>query len=147
MFAPAGRMDQSTIITILVGLSMAMGGFIGAGFVKRQERAESVDDRAAAKQTEQGETLAGAVARIAVVESAVVKVADALERIARIEEWQRNTGPRLDEADRTSRAIVAIDERVKTLFRLMEDMPNEVARQVVNDIMEKLRPRMMAAQK
>lgn len=138
-------MDTNSIIMVLVGLVTGMGGFIAAGFVKRQDRAESRDDKAAARQSAHSETLASVSTRVSSIESVVAQMAEVLARLARIEEWRELATPRLDEADRTAKAIVAIDERVKTLFRLVEDMPEQTAQKVVAEIWEKLRPRLNVA--
>lgn len=95
-------------------------------FTRRADRGEARSDRASERQTEQGETIADAVARIASLEASNAQIADALQRLARIEEWRTLAGPKLDEVDRTANAVTALNERVKTLFNIIEDLPHRI---------------------
>lgn len=88
-----------------------------------------------AKQGVQGETMAGVVTRLGQLETDRAKIAEALDRLARLEEFRIHATPRLEEADRTARALEGVREQIKTLFSRVEEIP----RDVVNELAAKFR--------
>lgn len=133
---------SNPVVIFLLGLVAAMvGGWAKdrvEEFSKRSDRIEDRVEHRADKQSTQGETLAGAVARIAALEVATAQIADAVQRIARVEEWRSIVAPKLEEVDLIGRAVAAMTEQIRTLFNRLDSLPRDTADQLMARI--KARP-------
>jgi hypothetical protein len=90
------------------------------------DRNDTRADRTAEKQGTQGELMAGVLARIGQLEADRSKIADALDRLARLEEFRIHAMPKLEEAEATARSFVAVQEQLKTVFKRLDAIPGEV---------------------
>lgn len=78
------------------------------------------------KQGAQGEHLAGVMARVSQLEDDRGKIAQALDRITRLEEFRIHSVPRLEEAEQTARTVVAFGEQMKSVFKRIDAMTEEM---------------------
>lgn len=78
------------------------------------------------QQGTQGEHLAGVMARVAQLEDDRGKIAQALDRITRLEEFRGHTAPQLEEAAATARTVVAFGEQMKSVFKRIDAMNEEM---------------------
>lgn len=115
-------------------------------FTRRHDRADARDEKQADEQHTQAVDLAAAEARIDAVEgaqnrleSAVGALANAVERLARLEEWRMLAAPKIDEAELTARAVVGIGEQVKTLFARIDDMDKAMPGRIVTELKAQFR--------
>lgn len=167
------EMETTNWITIIAVMATALAGIVGFVVAKMDRRADKTEaaqsendkliaavkalidergprhDRAEDRQTHHGETLAGAVARIGNLEESSAKVADALERLVRIEEWRStHADPKLLEVDRTARAVAGIQSDIKTLFHRVEEMAERqesMPDAIVDKLMTRVRTQPRAA--
>lgn len=93
-------------------------------------------ERVTDKQAAQGELMAGVVARIGQLETGqskledgYEKVADALDRLTRLEEFRLHATPRLEEAEETARTVIAFGEQMKTVFKRIDVMSEQMNKQ------------------
>lgn len=86
-------------------------------------------ERVTDKQAAQGELMAGVVARIGKLEDGYDKVADALDRLTRLEEFRLHATPRLEEAEETARTVIAFGEQMKTVFKRIDLMSEQMNKQ------------------
>jgi hypothetical protein len=103
----------------LAGIVVALIGAWGKSLIEGLGRTGE-------KQGAQGETMAGVLSRIGQLESDRAKIADALDRLSRLEEFRIHATPRLDEAERTARALEGMKEQIKTLFNRVDEIPRDV---------------------
>lgn len=135
------------VILALIGFAAML---IGKIFTRHQDQADQRDedfgrskDRLRDRQGSQGETLASVSARVDGLQSVVDKVADALQRIARLEEWRTLAHARLDEADDTARSVVALTEQNKSIFKrldVIDDKIEDTPRRTAAEILQHVRP-------
>lgn len=127
-------MEANAIMVALVTfLATSCVGLVGYIFMRHTAQTDRAQDRGAArvdqtadKQTTQGELMAGAMARIGQLETDRSKIADALDRLARLEEFRIHAMPRLEEAEATARGFVGMQEQMRTVFKRLDAIPHEV---------------------
>lgn len=127
-------MDPTSIMVALVTfLATACVGLVGYIFTRHTHQIDRAHDRGAArvdhtadKQSTHGELMAGALARIGQLETDRAKIADALDRLARLEEFRIHAMPKLEEAEATARGFVGMQEQMRTVFRRLDAIPAEV---------------------
>lgn len=119
--------------SVFAGMCGVIGYLLSRDSQRRDRREERGEDEfgrtrehLSSKQAGQAETLAGVSARVDGLQSIIDKVADALERIARLEEWRSNSTRRLDDADDTGRVVVSLQEQNKTIFRRMDQTDDKI---------------------
>lgn len=102
----------------------------------REGELRQTRDRVTDKQATQGEVMAGVVARIGQLESGqnkledgYEKVADALDRLTRLEEFRLHADPKLKEAEETARTVIAFGEQMKTVFKRIDLMSEQMNKQ------------------
>lgn len=125
--------DTSIMVALVTFLATACVGLIGYIFTRQTAQTDRAFDRGVARvdqtadrQSTHGEAMAGALARINQLEDDRAKIADALDRLARLEEFRIHAMPKLDEAERTARAFVGVNEQIKTIFNRLDSIPHEV---------------------
>lgn len=131
-------MDRDTIglITLIVAILSGPCSVIAALMFRgadRNERNTDVTSRRIEKTGDRqgsiSESLAALAARTSAMEEAYAKVADALQRIVRLEEWRGGVEPRIDEADQTSRAVITLVSENKTIFKRMDATDRKIDEQ------------------
>lgn len=88
-----------------------------------------VKDRLIDRQSDQAEVMAGVVARLSQVEEGQSKLADALNRLTRLEEFRLHAMPKLEEAEETARTVIAFGEQMKTVFKRIDVMSEQMNKQ------------------
>lgn len=100
-------------------------------------------ERVTDKQAAQGELMAGVVARIGQLESGqskledgYEKVADALDRLTRLEEFRLHADPKLKEAEETARTVIAFGVQMETVRARLDLMGEQMNKQTekINDM-------------
>lgn len=86
-------------------------------------------DRLTDRQASQAELMAGVMARLGRVEEGQSKLADALDRLTRLEEFRLHAMPKLEEAEETARTVIAFGEQMKTVFKRIDQMSEQMNRQ------------------
>jgi hypothetical protein len=86
-------------------------------------------DRLIDRQSDQAEVMAGVVARLSQVEDGQSKLADALNRLTRLEEFRLHAMPKLEEAEETARTVIAFGEQMKTVFKRIDVMSEQMNKQ------------------
>lgn len=104
---------------VLTGF-LAIGGIVVLLLRRNADGTSQRQEKHGDKQQTQGETQAALGVRVDAMEDAFSKVADAMQRIARLEEWRLGVSPRIDDADATSRAVVTLVSENKTIFKRMD---------------------------
>jgi hypothetical protein len=87
------------------------------------------EDRLSHRQSDQAEVMAGVVARLGQVEEGQSKLADALNRLTRLEEFRLHAMPKLEEAEETARTVIAFGEQMKTVFKRIDVMSEQMNKQ------------------
>ena len=151
--------DQSTEITqaVMWGVGVAVpvavaviGGLCGLIILlwkrgaDQRDRAEQgregdlrhTRERVTDKQVAQGELMAGVVARIGQLEHGQTKledgqgkIAEALDRLTRLEEFRLHAMPKLEEAEETARTVIAFGEQMKTVFKRIDVLSEQMNKQ------------------
>lgn len=126
-------MDTTLLVALATFLATSCVGLIAYIFTRQTQQTDRAQDRGAArvdqtadKQSTQGEMMAGALARIGQLETDRSKIADALDRLARLEEFRIHAMPRLEEAEATARGFVGMQEQMRTVFKRLDQIPAEV---------------------
>ena len=113
----------------------------GADQRERAERGRDGDlrhtrERVTDKQAAQGELMAGVVARIGQLEHGQTKledgqgkIAEALDRLTRLEEFRLHAMPKLEEAEETARTVIAFGEQMKTVFKRIDVLSEQMNKQ------------------
>lgn len=118
---------------LFIAVLSALGGVIGLLGAQALSKLDFTSIRSAATRSD----LAAVEARVVNLEEDRSKIADALERLARMEERHAANSPRLDRADATADAMIALAEQMRTAFRRLdafsaqlEDLPRQTAREL-----------------
>lgn len=120
-------MDTTAVLVALVTfLATSCVGLVAYIFTRHTTRSDHAQDRGAEKQSTHGELMAGALARIGQLETDRSKIAEALDRLARLEEFRLHAMPRLEEAEATARGFVGMQEQMRTVFKRLDQIPAEV---------------------
>lgn len=109
----------------------------------RDKSRERTGDRIGDKQGAQAELLAGYGARITQLEDDRGKIADALDRLARLEEFRIHASDKLEEAEATARSAIAFGEQMKTVFKRLDALTEQVTqlpRAVAAELRTMIRP-------
>lgn len=78
------------------------------------------------KQASQGELMAGVLARVAQLEDGQSQIAEALNRLTRLEEFRLHAMPKLEGAEETARTVIVFGEQMKTIFRRIDTMTEQM---------------------
>lgn len=123
-------MNDTTIlvalVTFLATACVALVGYIFTRQTAHTDRSANRVERAVDRQSTQGELMAGALARISQLEIDRSKIAEALDRLARLEEFRVHAMPKLEEAEATARGFVGMQEQMRTVFKRLDAIPAEV---------------------
>ncbi len=137
--AAAGRtttMDQTSLIlvNVLIGICAGLCGIVGTLLLKKDARAEQHGDRLDQRTHSQDIDLARLdersqlrdidLAELKANINLLLESRDRLEatahRVSKIEGWQEIMKPRIDEAHEGLRAVARLDERMRTVFTMLE---------------------------
>lgn len=124
------------VTLFMAGIIVAMIGSWAKGVIERF-------GKGAADQGAHNEALAGVVVRVGELERDRSKIADALDRLARLEEFRLHAAPRLDEADETARTLISFTEQVKSVGKRMDaltDMMHALPGAVATELRGMIRP-------
>lgn len=130
--------EALSFVTWVIGVAFliisGMAGLIVTLVLRNADRTSRDGEGRNRKQASQGELMAGVLARVSQLEEGHSKIADALDRLTRLEEFRLHAMPKLDEAEETARTVIAFGEQMKTVFRRidvmaeqMNKLPNAVA--------------------
>ncbi len=140
-------MSEAEIVPYLagaIGILLSAVGFLAWQAMQRQEArhdmrdlreegrdrdVSSTKERLSDRQASQGELMAGVIARLSQVEEGQNKLADALNRLTRLEEFRLHAMPKLEEAEETARTVIAFGEQMKTVFKRIDAMSMEMNNQ------------------
>ncbi len=113
------------VLAIIGGLCAIIMALLKRNADGTTQRSEKTQD----KQVSQGEVMAGVLARVSSLEDGHSKIADALDRLTRLEEFRLHAIPKLDEAEETARAQIAFGEQMKTVFKRIDGMSEQMNKQ------------------
>lgn len=90
------------------------------------DRLEPKHERTEERQADTREEMRELRTRIAATEATNEKIAEALDRLTRLEEWRDIAAPQLSDAKKDQAAIATLDERMRTAFRLIDGLAAQI---------------------